>query len=344
MTKFYNKLSKIIFFSLFFFLLTQSKQVFAEPLVGEKLEKFLFENTITYEDGGGYKIKLNFYDNQTFSFEVLNFGIYRGNWNFVNSKKGIYLPLSITPMQQYQLGADVPQGIIEFDNKFIIFKGTDGWRRSDKLEYSSFNRLIEQQRQAEIKRKAEIQQIEIKKQAEIKKEQDRIRVEQLKIKQEEEKRRLEEEKEIIRKKEAEEEAKLKREKFWKDTFFFIIVSASIVGSYYYINRFHKEKIIIYKNRTITKLKNIWSSKWGKVLVIFFGLLILSNLFSKSESVDSTGKLLEGLGRPVPNSQGLLFTCVYETEDGKRFSKDFPNKFMNPCPRYYNLKTGEFSSY
>jgi hypothetical protein len=90
--------------------------------------------------------------------------------------------------------------------------------------------------------------------------------------------------------------------------------------------------------------NFFKNKFVIGALILFGVLILYNLFSKSESVDSTGQLLEGLTRPVPNSQGSLWTCNYETKDGKRFSKDFPNKFMNPCPRYYNLKTGEFSSY
>ena len=83
MTKFYNKLSKIFFFIFFLFLLTPSKRLFAETFVGDKLEKFLFENTITYEPDG-YKIKLNFYNDQTYKFEVLDRGEHRGNWNFVN--------------------------------------------------------------------------------------------------------------------------------------------------------------------------------------------------------------------------------------------------------------------
>jgi len=321
---------------------------------GEKLQKLLTENHIiiyyftcplrnnvelnfdagrkTYERDGFFECRDGNIPDKNFIHPT------SGTWELVDAEKDV-VQLNDTQnkytnqVTRIQLLFGDNGNIYNFNNKLYSYRLEN---KKQRIENNA--RRIEAE---ELKLK-KIE--EEKRKLAIKREQEKIRAEQLKIKQDEEKRRLEEEKEIIRKKEAEEEAKLKREKFLKDTFFFIIVSASIVGIYYYINRFHKEKIVIYKNQIVTKLKNIWSSKWGKVLVIFFGLLILSNLFSKSESVDSTGKLLEGLGRPVPNSQGLLFNCVYETEDGKRFSKDFPNKFMNPCPRYYDLKTGEFSSY
>jgi hypothetical protein len=188
---------------------------------------------------------------------------------------------------------------------------------------------------------------EEKRQLAIKREQEKIRAEQLKIKQDEEKRRLEEEREIIRKKEAEEEAKLKRKKFWKDALFFIIVSAFIVGSYYYINKFHKKKIVIYKNQIITKLKNIWSNKWGKVLIIFVVFLLIQPFFPKSKIDESSnvGYLNEGIVRPVPNTQNMYIGCVYDTKDGKRFYKTvLNNRSLHPCPQMCDLKTGECSSF
>lgn len=254
MTKFYNKLSKIFFFIFFLFLLTPSKQLFAEPFAGDKLEKFLFENTITYEPDG-FKIKLNFYNDQTYKFEVFGYGEHRGNWNFVNSKKAVYLPLSITPAKQYILGAQVPEGVIEFDDKIIIFKGTDKSKRSDKWEYSSFNRIIEQQRQDEIKR-----------QEEIKKEQNRIKAEQLKKEAEAKAaiaKKQTEERAAIAKKEAEEQQarfeKEQQEAATRKTILngikLIAIFSIITGLSFYLYKFQKNKINQFNKKIVNKIKS-----------------------------------------------------------------------------------------
>jgi hypothetical protein len=189
---------------------------------------------------------------------------------------------------------------------------------------------------------------EEKRQLAIKREQEKIRAEQLKIKQDEEKRRIEEEREIIRKKEAEEEAKLKREKFWKDALFFIIVSASIVGSYYYINRFYKEKIVIYKNQIVTKLKNIWNYKseghnWpiGKYLSVFLIVFLLS-LLVPNKYERGWGKLIPGENEVIlrsMNPPSWWVVCRYATKDRRYFEK----WQVDRCANYYNSETEELAN-
>ena len=246
-------------------LTTFNTNILAQNIIsGEKLEKFLFENTITYNDVG-YQIQISFYNNQTFKFEVFGFGEHRGTWIFENSKKAVYLRLFITPEKEYILGAKVPEGVIEFDDKFIIFKGTDEWKRSDKREYSSFNRIIEQERQAEIKKKAEIQQAEkqaeIKRQAEIKKEQERIKSEQIKKESEERLKKSEEER---IKRENEERIRQEKEQIYNNILSLIGI-AIVLSFIYYIIKFRKDLSKIFNSVNIKsadkyylddKLKNI----------------------------------------------------------------------------------------
>ena len=299
MTKFYNNLSKIFFFIffLFLFLLTPSKQVFAEPFVGDKLEKFLFENTITYERGG-YQIKISFYDNKTYLFEVYvgpgRSQSHRGDWSFVNSKKAVYLPQSITDRNQYLLGAEVPIGFIEFDNKFIHFKERDNSKGGDKIEYNSFNRLIEQQRQAEIRR-----------QEEIKKEQDRIKAEQLKKeveakaaivkKQAEERAAIAKREATIAKKEAEEQqARLEKEQQEKDRreailngIRLIAILSVITGLSFYLYKFKKNKIKQLFSKLNQLFLKLWNARWGgnnwpigRYVSIFLIIIIVAYSYEK----------------------------------------------------------------
>jgi hypothetical protein len=98
---------------------------------------------------------------------------------------------------------------------------------------------------------------------------------------------------------------------------------------------------------VSSLFNFYlNSKTKKIYfsLIFVLIFILSIFYFMKNNDGSNGYLLEGLTRPVPNTQGSYVTCVYETKDGKRFSKNLPDKFLNPCPRIYNYKTGEFSSF
>jgi len=50
----------------------------------------------------------------------------------------------------------------------------------------------------------------------------------------------------------------------------------------FYNKFHKEKIVIYKNQIVTKFKNIWSNKWGKFLIIILVFSLIGHILPKSK--------------------------------------------------------------
>ena len=323
---------------------------------GEKLQKLLTENHIiiyyftcplrnnvelNFDAGSKTYARDGFFECRDRYIPAENF-IHpsSGTWELVDAEKDV-VQLDDTPRKYDKV------------TRIQLLFGDDGniYNLNNKLY--SYRLENKKQRIENNARRIEAEELKLKKieeekrQLVIKREQEKIRAEQLKIKQDEKKRRLEEEKEIIRKKEAEEEAKLKREKFWKDTFFFIIVSASIVGIYYYINRFHKEKIVIYKNQIVTKLKNIWSYKWGKnnwpigkylsvFLIVFLLSLLVPNKYERG-----WGKLLPGKNEVVLRSMNpatFFVVCRYATKDGQYFEK----WQVDRCANYYNIKTGELA--
>jgi hypothetical protein len=256
MTKFYNKLSKTFFFILFFFLLTPSKQLFAETIIGAKLEKFIIENTISYVEQNGYYIKIKFDDNpKLYTFEVYRsqrseqkVATHRDSWNFVNSKTAVYLGESKAPNDDLILS----NVTFQIDDKFINFtKESIKWQ----AQYSFVNREIEWQKQAEIRR-----------QEEIKKEQDRIKAEQLKKEAEAKAaivKKQAEERAATAKKEAEERyARLEKEAQEKDRREAIINGIKLVALFtfiasvfFYLYKFQKDKIMQLYSKLKTKKKS-----------------------------------------------------------------------------------------
>ena len=332
MTKFYNKLSKITFF-IFLFLFTPSKQLFAETITGDKLEKFIIENTIIYQNHDGYILQISFDDNpKTFRVEAYNslrgkkLGTYRGSWNFVNSKTAVFLPEPIKPPDQFIFPAAIPTGTFQLDNKFITFKGPNAWQ----VQYSVFNTAAEYQKQAEIRR-----------QEEIKKEQDRIKAEQLKKEAETKAafaKKQADELAAIAKKAAEEErqARLKQQQEAErreaiiNGFKLVALFTFIAAVFFYLYKFQKDNIM----QLYSKLKTKKKEDLIFISLFVIGLSIFSYIYYFGYSGGTKGKLI--IERPY--GQGPFgptnIECVYEMWESKeRVAQYLPYGSSGGCPKY-----------
>jgi len=357
-TKFYNKLSKITFF-IFLFLFTPSKQLFAETITGDKLEKFIIENTIIYQNHDGYILQISFDDNpKTFRVEAYNslrgkkLGTYRGSWNFVNSKTAVFLPEPIKPPDQFIFPAAIPTGTFQLDNKFITFKGPNAWQ----VQYSVFNTAAEYQKQAEIRR-----------QEEIKKEQDRIKAEQLKKEAETKAafaKKQADELAAIAKKAAEEErqARLKQQQEAErreaiiNGFKLVALFTFIAAVFFYLYKFQKNNIIqLYSKLKMKKKSSLqknldkqkspknpnedlfdWKTTQGKIFLSLAAILSIWIIYMYffGYSGGTKGKLI--IERPY--GQGAFgptnIECVYEMWESKeRVAHYLPYGSSGGCPKY-----------
>lgn len=326
MTKFYNKLSKIFFF-IFFFLLAPSKQLFAETIIGAKLEKFIIENTISYVEPNGHYIKIKFDDNpKLYTFEVYysqrseqKIATHRDSWNFVNSKTAVYLGESKAPNNDLILS----NVTFQIDDKFINFtKESIRWQ----AQYSFVNREIEWQKQAEIR-----------KQEEIKKEQDRIKAEQLKKEAEAKAaivKKQAEERAATAKKEAEERyARLEKEAQEKDRREAIIngikliaILSVITGLSFYLYKFQKKKIKQLFSMPIVRNVSIF-------LIIFLVILLYPK--KKIDVYDLKNRFyFDDNFRIMPVAVWL--SCVGDRAMGKSKMLDYSGEIIVSCDsKYFN---------
>lgn len=347
MTKFYNKLSKILFF-IFFFLLAPSKQLFAETIIGAKLEKFIIENTISYVSPNGHYIKIKFDDNpKLYTFEIYysqrsehKIATHRDSWNFVNSKTAVYLGESKTPNDS-SIYSNVT---FQIDDKFINFtKESIRWQ----AQYSFVNREIEWQKQVEIRR-----------QEEIKKEQDRIKAEQLKKEAEAKAaivKKQAEERAATAKKEAEERyARLEKEEQESarreaiiNGIKLIAILSVITGLSFYLYKFQKNKIMQLYSKLKTKKKSSlqlgnpekaldWKTTEGKITISVAAIISIGIIYyiSFGYSGGTKGKLI--IERPY--GQGAFgptnIECVYEMwKSNERVTQYLPYGFSGGCPKY-----------
>ena len=323
MTKFYNKLSKIFFF-IFFFLLAPSKQLFAETIIGAKLEKFIIENTISYVEPNGHYIKIKFDDNpKLYTFEVYysqrseqKISTHRDSWNFVNSKTAVYLGESKAPNNDLILS----NVTFQIDDKFINFtKESIRWQ----AQYSFVNREIEWQKQAEIR-----------KQEEIKKEQDRIKAEQLKKEAEAKAavvKKQAEERAATAKKEAEERyARLEKEAQEKDRREAIIngikliaILSVITGLSFYLYKFQKNKIKQLFSMPIVRNVSIF-------LIIFLAILLYPK--KKIDVYDLKNRFY------YDDNFRIMATAAWQTcgqtAMGKSKMLDYSGETIVPCDSKY----------
>lgn len=355
----YQKFYFLFFF--FFFLLAPSKQLFAETKIGEKLEKFIIENTISYVSPNGHYIKIKFDDNpKLYTFEIYysqrseqKIATHRDSWNFVNSKTAIYLNESKTPNDS-SIYSNVT---FQIDDKFINFtKESIRWQ----AQYSFVNREIEWQKQVEIRR-----------QEEIKKEQDRIKAEQLKKEAEAKAaivKKQAEERAATAKKEAEERyARLEKEEQESARREAIINGIKLVALFtfiaavfFYLYKFQKDKIMQLYSKLKTKKKSSMQKNlnkdnfdfkaadekarldagghttegkivWSVAIIISFGFFYYI-LFGYSGG--TKGKLI--IERPYGQTAfgPTNIECVYEMwKSNERVTQYLPYGFSGGCPKY-----------
>jgi hypothetical protein len=337
-TKLCNNLSKIIFFIFFLFILTPSKQLFAESFVGVKLEKFILENKISYADPSGYYVKITFDDNpKLYTYEVYysqrseqKVATHRDSWNFVNSKTAVYLGESKTPNDSSILS----NGTFQIDDKFINFtKGSIRWQ----AQYSFVNREIEWQKQAEIRR-----------QEEIKKEQDRIKAEQQKKEAEAKaaiaKKQAEERAAIAKKEYEEQQARFKKQQQEAATqealingIKLIAILFVITGLFFYLYKFQKNNTKEFFSKLKQLFLKIWNKRWGKDDFYPIGkILILSTLFMFTWVLFSDGQ--EDAPLIEVRMHGYQVRCAYNTKNEVIYTYQPYNMYFPDISRHYCLKS------
>jgi hypothetical protein len=220
---------------------------------GEKLEKLLTENHIIIYNVfvGGNGFELNFKTDKTYTSNSVPsyYSNYThpssGTWEIVGFGKSSVI-LNDTKRIQLLFGDD--GNIYDLNQKLYSYRLEN---KKERIENNA--RKIEEERKAEELRLKKIE--EEKRQLAIKREQERIKTEQIKKEQE----RIKLEFDGWVKKNEEERIKKQKEEQLYNNILFLIGIAIALAIIYYVNKFHKDKVINLYLKLKKSLSKIFNS-------------------------------------------------------------------------------------
>ena len=220
---------------------------------GEKLEKLLTENHIIIYNVfvGGNGFELNFKTDKTYSSNSVSsyYSNYThpssGTWEIVGFGKSSVM---LNDIKRIQLLFGDDGNIYDLNQKLYSYRLEN---KKERIENNA--KKIEEERKAEELRLKKIE--EEKRQLAIKREQERITTEQ--IKKEQEKIKLEFD-EWVKKNEEERIKKQKEEQLYNNILFLIGIAIAL-AIIYYVNKFHKDKVINLYLKLKKSLSKIFNS-------------------------------------------------------------------------------------